>query len=54
MLPLRNVDNVSHHSLFVVMFHRLFYRWTTGEDRPASGSLVQLITEAGKTEATPV
>lgn len=32
----------------------LFYKWTTGEDRPASGSLVQLITEAGKTEATPV
>ncbi|XP_041950050.1 dihydropteridine reductase [Alosa sapidissima] len=32
----------------------LFYKWTTGQDRPASGSLVQLITEAGKTEAKPL
>ncbi|XP_028832255.1 dihydropteridine reductase-like [Denticeps clupeoides] len=30
----------------------LFYKWTTGEGRPASGSLVQLITTGGQTEAT--
>lgn len=29
----------------------LFYKWTMGEDRPASGSLVQLITVDGETQA---
>nr|XP_053643689.1 dihydropteridine reductase-like [Cherax quadricarinatus] len=28
----------------------LFHKWTTGSDRPASGSLVQLITKDNKTE----
>ncbi|XP_071521381.1 dihydropteridine reductase [Panulirus ornatus] len=28
----------------------LFHKWTTGTDRPASGSLVQLITKENKTE----
>ncbi|XP_030643815.1 dihydropteridine reductase isoform X1 [Chanos chanos] len=32
----------------------LFYKWTTGEDRPVSGSLVQLVTADGKTQATPL
>ncbi|KAG9339841.1 hypothetical protein JZ751_022343 [Albula glossodonta] len=31
-----------------------FFHWTSGVDRPASGSLVQLVTAGGKTEATPV
>ncbi|XP_036372947.1 dihydropteridine reductase-like [Megalops cyprinoides] len=31
-----------------------FFSWTTGVDRPASGSLVQLVTSQGKTEATTV
>ena len=30
--------------------YRLFGRWTEGEDRPKSGSLVQLVTKDGKTE----
>ncbi|XP_066574173.1 dihydropteridine reductase isoform X2 [Amia ocellicauda] len=30
-----------------------FYNWSTGVSRPASGSLVQLVTTAGKTEASP-
>ena len=29
-------------------------RWTNGEDRPASGSLIQLITENGETQLVPV
>ncbi|RXN25557.1 dihydropteridine reductase [Labeo rohita] len=32
----------------------LFYMWTTGENRPPSGTLMQLVTVDGKTEATPV
>ncbi|XP_018591237.1 dihydropteridine reductase-like [Scleropages formosus] len=32
----------------------MFYSWTTGADRPASGSLVQLVTVSGKTEVTPL
>uniref|UniRef100_A0A672KGZ7 Quinoid dihydropteridine reductase a n=1 Tax=Sinocyclocheilus grahami TaxID=75366 RepID=A0A672KGZ7_SINGR len=32
----------------------LFYKWTTGENRPPSGTLMQLVTADGKTEATPV
>ncbi|XP_035385701.1 dihydropteridine reductase [Electrophorus electricus] len=32
----------------------LFYKWALGEDRPASGSLVQLITTEGKTKATAI
>ncbi|XP_051558346.1 dihydropteridine reductase isoform X1 [Myxocyprinus asiaticus] len=32
----------------------LFYKWTTGDDRPPSGTLMQLVTAGGKTEATPV
>ncbi|KAJ8271577.1 hypothetical protein COCON_G00104360 [Conger conger] len=31
-----------------------FFKWTTGVDRPASGSLVQLVTSGGQTEATVV
>ncbi|KAJ8336334.1 hypothetical protein SKAU_G00396770 [Synaphobranchus kaupii] len=31
-----------------------FFKWTTGEERPASGSLVQLVTSGGQTEATVV
>ncbi|KAM6953478.1 quinoid dihydropteridine reductase a [Aplochiton taeniatus] len=30
-----------------------FFNWATGVDRPASGCLVQLLTNAGKTEAVP-
>ncbi|TRY85563.1 hypothetical protein DNTS_020377, partial [Danionella cerebrum] len=32
----------------------LFYKWTTGENRPASGALVQLVTAEGKTVLCPV
>ncbi|NP_001018534.1 dihydropteridine reductase [Danio rerio] len=32
----------------------LFYKWTTGESRPPSGTLMQLVTADGKTEATPM
>ncbi|XP_017330363.1 quinoid dihydropteridine reductase a [Ictalurus punctatus] len=32
----------------------MFYSWATGSERPASGSLIQLVTSGGKTEATPV
>ncbi|CAH1783586.1 unnamed protein product [Owenia fusiformis] len=31
----------------------LFYNWSTGVDRPSSGALIQLITEAGKTSYVP-
>ncbi|XP_030626407.1 quinoid dihydropteridine reductase a isoform X2 [Chanos chanos] len=31
----------------------MFYSWATGSNRPASGSLIQLVTTGGKTEATP-
>ncbi|XP_022539709.2 quinoid dihydropteridine reductase a isoform X2 [Astyanax mexicanus] len=31
-----------------------FYSWATGSGRPASGSLIQLVTAGGVTEATPV
>ncbi|XP_076879077.1 dihydropteridine reductase-like [Brachyhypopomus gauderio] len=31
-----------------------FHSWATGSGRPASGSLIQLVTAGGKTEATPV
>ncbi|XP_072262513.1 dihydropteridine reductase [Pyxicephalus adspersus] len=30
-----------------------FYNWTTGNNRPKSGSLVQVITEKGQTELVP-
>ncbi|XP_053560087.1 dihydropteridine reductase [Bombina bombina] len=30
-----------------------FFNWTTGKSRPKSGSLVQVITENGKTELVP-
>ncbi|XP_006629235.1 dihydropteridine reductase [Lepisosteus oculatus] len=30
-----------------------FYNWSTGVSRPSSGSLIQLVTTGGKTEATP-
>ncbi len=33
---------------------RLFYKWTTGDNSPPSGTLMQLVTADGKTEATPV
>ncbi|XP_017570529.1 dihydropteridine reductase [Pygocentrus nattereri] len=32
----------------------LFYKWATGEERPASGSLVQLVTTGGKTQETAI
>ncbi|XP_046901078.1 dihydropteridine reductase-like isoform X1 [Hypomesus transpacificus] len=32
----------------------LFYSWTSGENRPASGTLVELVTSQGKTQATPL
>ncbi|XP_062864592.1 dihydropteridine reductase [Trichomycterus rosablanca] len=32
----------------------LFYKWATGEGRPPSGTLMQLITTDGRTDATPV
>merc|ERR1719291_800250 len=32
----------------------LFMKWITGEERPASGSLVKLVTEGGKTELVMV
>ncbi|XP_062856716.1 quinoid dihydropteridine reductase a [Trichomycterus rosablanca] len=32
----------------------LFFSWATGSGRPASGSLIQLVTSGGKTEAMPV
>ncbi|XP_060772509.1 dihydropteridine reductase isoform X2 [Neoarius graeffei] len=32
----------------------LLHKWAMGEERPPSGTLVQLITTNGKTEATPV
>ncbi|XP_058253928.1 quinoid dihydropteridine reductase a isoform X2 [Hemibagrus wyckioides] len=32
----------------------MFYSWAVGSERPASGSLIQLVTSGGKTEATPV
>ncbi|XP_057187299.1 dihydropteridine reductase [Triplophysa rosa] len=32
----------------------LFFKWTTGKDRPPSGTLMQLVTTDRKTEATPV
>uniref|UniRef100_A0A672MRG8 Quinoid dihydropteridine reductase n=1 Tax=Sinocyclocheilus grahami TaxID=75366 RepID=A0A672MRG8_SINGR len=32
----------------------LFYKWTTGENRPPSGTLMQLVTADRKTETTPV
>ncbi|XP_064200652.1 dihydropteridine reductase-like [Anguilla rostrata] len=31
-----------------------FYNWATGVGRPASGSLMQLVTSGGKTVATPI
>lgn len=31
-----------------------FYNWTTGVERPASGSLMEMVTTGGKTETTPV
>ncbi|XP_019900762.1 quinoid dihydropteridine reductase a isoform X2 [Esox lucius] len=31
-----------------------FFRWATGEDRPASGSLIQLTTSGGETQALPM
>lgn len=31
----------------------LFFSWATGVDRPASGSLMQLVTAAGETQASP-
>lgn len=31
----------------------LFFNWATGEDRPASGTLMQLMTAAGETQAVP-
>ncbi|KAL7863600.1 hypothetical protein SRHO_G00125840 [Serrasalmus rhombeus] len=31
-----------------------FHSWATGSGRPASGSLIQLVTTGGKTEAMPV
>ncbi|XP_028815555.1 quinoid dihydropteridine reductase a [Denticeps clupeoides] len=31
----------------------MFYSWASGEKRPASGSLMQLVTAGGNTEATP-
>ncbi|XP_053475212.1 dihydropteridine reductase [Ictalurus furcatus] len=32
----------------------LLHKWAVGEGRPTSGTLVQLVTTNGKTEATPV
>ncbi|KAK2865645.1 hypothetical protein Q7C36_001701 [Tachysurus vachellii] len=32
----------------------LLHKWATGEERPPSGTLMQLVTTNGKTEATPV
>ncbi|KAJ0002769.1 hypothetical protein NQD34_007918 [Periophthalmus magnuspinnatus] len=31
----------------------LFFNWATGTDRPASGSLMELVTSAGETQAVP-
>ncbi|XP_064484261.1 dihydropteridine reductase-like [Ornithodoros turicata] len=30
----------------------LFYKWTTGPERPTSGSLLKLVTQGGKTEVS--
>ncbi|XP_077544299.1 dihydropteridine reductase [Haemaphysalis longicornis] len=30
----------------------LFFKWTTGQERPASGSLMKLVTQGGKTEVS--
>lgn len=30
---------------------RLFFSWATGGNRPASGSLMQLLTSGGETQA---
>ncbi|KAM8940418.1 dihydropteridine reductase [Pelodytes ibericus] len=30
-----------------------FFKWTTGDNRPKSGSLIQVITEKGKTQLIP-
>ncbi|XP_030047082.1 dihydropteridine reductase [Microcaecilia unicolor] len=32
---------------------KTFYEWTTGSNRPKSGSLIQVITTEGKTELSP-
>ncbi|XP_064813790.1 dihydropteridine reductase-like [Oncorhynchus masou masou] len=32
----------------------MFYGWSTGENRPASGTLLQLVTSQGQTQATPM
>lgn len=44
------VDKAMMHFLH----SRLFYKWTTGENRPPSGTLMQLVTADGKTETTPM
>lgn len=45
-------SSLTHFSFF---FHcRMFFSWATGSGRPASGSLIQLVTSGGKTESTPV
>ncbi|XP_076595858.1 quinoid dihydropteridine reductase a [Chaetodon auriga] len=31
----------------------MFFNWATGTDRPASGSLIQLLTSGGETQAMP-
>ncbi|KAK1804331.1 hypothetical protein P4O66_020349, partial [Electrophorus voltai] len=38
----------------VVAILPTFHSWATGSGRPASGSLIQLVTTGGKTEASPV
>lgn len=35
---------------FVSLYYSLFTKWTGGEERPANGALVQLITKDGKTD----
>ncbi|NP_001291105.1 dihydropteridine reductase [Esox lucius] len=32
----------------------MFYSWCTGENRPTSGTLLQLVTSQGQTQATPL
>lgn len=36
----------------ISLFHsRMFFNWATGVDRPASGSLMKILTSGGETQA---
>lgn len=50
MFDYKNIIITRFASLFYFFYFRLFWKWSTSQERPASGSLLQLVTKNSQTD----